>query len=203
MAISPTSADSGALTVRSPRVNVFAKPAALQGEENPAARGPRGVFDAAAACASGEEVTDRFAAPSEHRGGGLGGAALLRRAVYVAALAAAAASLTFAISTHTRGDRAANVPVAVVRQPRPSRVRREPDQRTSRPHVAERRKRRKRVRRHRLDERMPRPTPRDAAPVRPAPAAPRLPSPRPGPRVPAPARPLPTRVAPGAPPEFL
>jgi hypothetical protein len=202
MATSPTSADGGALTVRPPRVNIFAKADAAHDEGDPAARRPRGVFDTAAACASGDEVTERFAAPSRHRGGGLGGAALRRRAVYVAALAAAATSLTFEISTHTRGGRAANAPAAAERQPQPSRVRREPDQRTSRPRVAERRKRRKRVRRHRRTH-APRPTRRGPAPVRPAPAAPRLMSPRPGPRVPAPARPLPTRVAPDAPPEFM
>jgi hypothetical protein len=203
MATTPTITDAGALAVRPPRVNIFAKPNARQGQTDPA-RQPRGIFDDTAACHSTDAVNDRHAAPSAHRSGGLGRARAGRRLAYLVPVAAAVASL-IVVWCSPRSHSTAPAPAAspVHQQPRPHA-----------PHGTERRPARQRVAKHRSQRtqhnahRFARSTAakrrgRRLTQPAPTPSVGRLASPRPSPHVAVPARPLPTRVAPDAPPEFM
>jgi hypothetical protein len=202
MATTPTITDAGALAVTPARVNIFAKPSAVEDQPAPAARQPRSVFDDAAACHSTAEGTDRPAAASAPGGGRLGGTWVLRRSAYLLALAATAAGLIVAISLQPGSHGAGEAPPPpAVRQQREPHAFHEPNRQSSRPRVPEQRRRRQTHRAARSSgatrrDRRPRP-PGHAA------SAPRLAPAGAAPHVAVPARPLPTRVAPDAPPEFM
>jgi hypothetical protein len=205
MAPTPTIADAGALVVTPARVNIFAKSSARQDQIDPAAARPRGVFDDAAACHSTDEVSDRPTATSGHGGIPLGGAGPVRRLAFHLGAAAAVTGLIVAISLHPRNHGAAQAPAApAVHQQRQRHAPHEANRQPRRPRVAKQRSQRKQRNAHRVARstgatRRARRLPRRA----PAASVPRLAPPHPGAHVAVPARPLPTRVAPGAPPEFM
>jgi hypothetical protein len=203
MATSSPTADRGALVVRPPRVNIFAKADAREEETAPDAR--RGVFDDAAACPSADRLADRFVAASDDGTRRHGGVPAGRRLVCLVALAAATAGLIFAIAPQPRSHSAVAVPAAPSLSHGQRGASHATERRSSPPRVSKH----GRPRRHHTAarasrssnsaHRRPRP-PREVAP----PSARHVAPPRRDPSVPAPTnQPVPKRVAPDAPPEFM
>src|SRR4051812_21729810 len=98
MATTPVIAGGDALAVRPARVNLFAKPHAIDAPPNSAGREHRGVFDAAAACRANDETSDHLAARAGHAVRRLRGTLTIRRIVSLVAVAVAAGGLIVAIS---------------------------------------------------------------------------------------------------------
>jgi hypothetical protein len=205
MASTSTVADGAALAVKSPRVNIFAKPEAARGQTDPVRRQRRGVFDASAACRLTSEQASRAAtaeAPATYR---VAGEAKRRRFACLVAAAAVVAILAVAISAHLRGTSATARPqVPAARQARTSRASSEIGRRASRRGRHHRRKRRERHTRHRGSWPRHMRNPAGAAPqARAVPSAPPAVPARPRRTAPSLAAPTPSRVAPAGPPEFM
>jgi hypothetical protein len=205
MATTPGTANTGALALKPPRVNIFAKPGAGEGGRVSRGPQPRSLFDAAAACSPCDGFIDRRCALASHGVDSLGAKpriGLVARLVTLTAIAGVIA----AVAAQPRGSGTVDRPVAPsVQQPHPARTSGGSERRAPAASVTLHRPTRKNARSHRAARRRrtshggPR-TPR----LLPAATTPRVTPQRPAPSSSsARTRPLPARVAPSAPPEFL
>jgi len=202
MATAPRIDNTGALALKPPRVNIFAKPDSGEGERAPSGTQPRGIFDAAAACEG--LVAEPAAGPSSQGVRRHGTSAPTRWAARLVALTAVGA-LIAALATQPRPERAVDRSAPPAQRPDEVRASDRPERRLPAADATTRHQpARKRAKPHRATR--PRRTSRGGprAPHPPlVPIAPRVTPRRPAPRSAAPAGPLPAPVAPDAPPEFM
>jgi hypothetical protein len=201
MAPEPHLDDFGALAIKAPRVNIFARPAPTNGARASRLAAPSGAFDASAACRS-EPIADAL----EDR---LPASRAWTRTIGIAAVAAVCAAAVVVATAPRHHQAAAPAPAA---EPAIGRPTSPPlTHRDSPPHrrALPRRKRTsayaertRRVQHSRPHARSSRATPAaPSTPPAPAPIAPPV-TPR-TPPTSAPTRPIPARVPKGAPPEFM
>jgi hypothetical protein len=199
--------DSGALTLKAPRVDIFAKANAATGQPSTPPQAAT-IFGAAAACPRAEDGRHEWASRTPARRSAVGvHRAAVTRVVALSALALVAALVVLrpaapdpSAPLRPRAGQGEKTSRARGEQPRDARAlgagRRPRTHKRAKPHTAARHHKRGRV--------QPRPTQRPAPP-RPA-AAPSFTAPRPAPTVPVlttRALPVPMRVPRSAPPEFM
>jgi hypothetical protein len=203
MAPEPQLDDFGALAIKAPRVNIFARPAPANGAPESTAAISSGAFDASAACRQ-EPIGDT---PEDARPTSRG----WTRTTGIAALAAVCAAVVViatssqhhptAVPTHPAGPTVARPTLPSVAHrngaPHQRAPRRPPRSRAHSMRIPRVQRVKPRARPHQASIAPPAPP----APAPPAPVAPRV-APR-TPSTPVLTRPTPARVPKGAPPEFM
>jgi hypothetical protein len=196
MAPNPDLDNTGALALKPPRVNIFARPAPAERTSDSRARG---IFDATAACQPGAIVRDTVRPPRPTLPAGRPRLGSAGRLIALAALCVVVGIL--ALRPHTTGKAEDPHPAHRHATPRaieraaPSAPPAQPNR--GRPHRRHRGRQRMgtRQRRRLVRPQLPAPPP--------APAVPKNAPARPAPRPAAPVDPLPAPVPRTAPPEFM
>jgi hypothetical protein len=204
MAATPSTANAGTLALKPPRVNVFARPGAGEGQRVSNGPQPRRIFDAAAACSPCGALVDRPGVLASHGVERLGAKSRLGWVARLVSLTAIAGVIA-AVAAQPRGGGTVDRPAPrSVQRSDAARTRDRRERRAPAARVTRHRPARESAKSHRAAR--PRRTshgrPRTRS-VLPAATASRATPRGPAPSSFAPTRRLPARVAPGAPPEFL